>query len=243
MKGPISKNKGLQGKDILIANKITRSAQSLSLIEKRLVFAAVAKMGNNFGEIILRADEYAETFEIPVKQAYEQMRDAAHNLRTRYFSLAVPDREGNMKWEINWVEKIGYEEGTGRVGIMFTQSVAPYLCNLKKEFTKYRLRQACSLRSVHAWRLLELFEQVIGDRNEGWLHITVEDFHYAMETTQLQRDNFGKLRTQVISPAIWELVNKENWAIGFEFEKLGRKVHMLKFSITKNPQPNLFSNI
>jgi plasmid replication initiation protein len=239
----MSKSSGLQHRDVIVANTLVRSAQALSLAEKRMIFSAIAKMGNNFGEtgdVILTAAEYAETFDLPIKQAYEQLKDAADNLFDRYFTLAVPDRKGkgSMKWKVRWVESSGYDAGSGRVGLTFTQTVKPYLCGLKKEFTKYRLKQACALRSIHAWRLLELFEQ----QSSGWLNISVDDFHNAFETTELQRANFGKLRTQVIEPAIWELAKKDDWLIGFDFTKLGRKVHMLKFTFEKNPQGSLFQS-
>jgi len=229
-------NGSLQGKDVVMANTLVRSAQSLSLAEKRMLFASVAKMGNNFGEVILYASEYAETFDMPVKQAYEQLKDAAENFFNRYFTLNVPDRKGVMRWKIRWVSSIGYEEGMGRVGLRFTEEVLPYLCDLTREFTKYKLRQACALRSIHSWRLLELFEQ----QSSGWLNISVENFHHAMETTETHKKNFNQLRTKIIDPAIKELCDKDGWLIGFEAVKRGRKVETLKFTFEKNPQGKLF---
>jgi len=226
---------GLQNKNIVMANTLVRSAQSLSLAEKRLLFASVAKMGNRFGEVILTASEYAETFEMPINQAYEQMKSAVKNMRLRYFTLNVPDRKGVMRWEINWLQKIGYEDGTGRVGLRFTEDILPYLYDLTREFTKYKLKQACALRSVHSWRLLELFEQ----QSSGWLNITVENFCHAMEATDTHRKNFNQLFTKIIQPAIKELTEKDGWLIGFEIAKNGRKVHMLKFTFERDPQGRL----
>lgn len=230
-----NKSVGLQSKNIVIANTLVRSAQSLSLAEKRLLFASVAKMGNNFGEVTLTASEYAETFDMPVKQAYEQMKDACDNFFNRYFTLNIPDRVGIMKWKIRWLSSMGYEEGMGRVGLRFTEEVLPYLCDLTKEFTKYKLKQACALRSVHSWRLLELFEQ----QSSGWLNITVENFCHAMEAPEIYRLNYAHLRKKIIEPAIKELTEKDGWLIGFDFTKNGRKVHMLKFAFEKDPQGRL----
>lgn len=228
--------KGLQSKNVVVANTLVRSAQSLSLAEKRIVFAAAAKMGNNFGEVILHASEYASTFDMPVKQAYEQLKNAVEGMRTRYFTLAVPDREGVMIWKINWLQKIGYDDGKARVGLRFSEDVLPYLCDLTKEFTKYKLKQACALRSIHSWRLLELFEQ----QSSGWLAIKIEDFHHAMESNDSCRNNFAQLKRKIIEPAIKELCEKDNWLIDFSFTKAGRKVDTLKFSFEKNPQGKLF---
>lgn len=229
-------SKGLQGKRVVVANTLIRSAQSLSLAEKRIVFAAIAKMGNNFGEVILHASEYAETFDMPVKQAYEQLKGAIEGMRTRYFTLAVPDREGVMVWKINWVQKIGYDDGKARVGLRFSEDVLPYLCDLTREFTKYKLKQACALRSIHSWRLLELFEQ----QSSGWLSIKIEDFHNAMEANDSCRNNFAQLKRKIIEPAIKELQEKDGWLIDFSFAKGGRRVEILRFTFEKNPQGKLF---
>lgn len=232
----MAKYKGLQGKNVVMANTLVRSAQSLSLAEKRMLFAAVAKMGNNFGEVVLLATEYAATFDLPPNQAYEQLKAASENFFNRYFTLAVPDRKGVMRWKIRWLSSIGYEEGSGRVGLRFTEEVLPYLCDLTREFTKYRLKQACALRSIHAWRLLELFEQ----QSNGWLAISVEEFHHAMETPELYRRNFNHLRVKLIEPAIKELCDKDGWLVSWEPVKRGRKVVSLKFTFERDKQGKLF---
>ena len=242
----------LEHKNVVMANALTRSAQGLNLAEKRILFSAIAKMGNNFGkgEVYLYATEYAETFGLAPNQAYEQLKENVRNMRTRYFTLAPQDRtEGNgvkrrgkrgMVWEINWFQKIGYHDGDGMIGLKFTDDVIPYLHDLEREFTKYKLKQACALRSVYSWRLLELFEQHTGNAGKGWWAVSVEDFCDSMEAPDAMRKNFGKLRSQIIEPAITELCNKDGWLIGFETVKEGRKVVRLRFDFERDPQGTLF---
>jgi len=235
----MSKKSELQDSEIIIANTLTRSAQNLSLAEKRMIYLAIAKMGNNFGEggeVILLATEYAKTFKMPLNQAYEQLKGAADNLFERYFTLNKKDRIGVMKWKVRWVEASGYDVGTGRVGITFGHTVKPYLCNLKEKFTRYRLEQVCALRSIHSWRLLE---QLVMWESTGLYCPTVEQFHQVMETTTTHKKNFNQLLTKIIQPAIKELTEKDGWIINFSSSKLGRKVNSLKFVFTKNPQPLL----
>ena len=236
MENNLARTGTLQGKDVVMANALTRSAQGLNLAEKRILFSVIAKMGGNFGEVYLYATEYAKTFDLPNHQAYEQLKETVKGMRTRYFTLAIPDRKGVMKWEINWFSSIGYHDGEGKIGLKFNSDVVPYLYDLEREFTRYKLRQACALRSVHSWRLLELFEQFTANEGKGWVTINTEDFCNAMEASVLQRKNFGKLRTQIIEPAIKELCEKERWLIGFETVKAGRKVVRLRFDFERDPQ-------
>jgi plasmid replication initiation protein len=236
----MKKNKVLEDTEVMITNKLTRAAQALTLAEKRLIFSAIAKMGNNFqekGEVIILAREYADTFEMPVDQAYEQLRDASENLFQRYFTLNKKDRIGVMKWKVRYVEAAGYDKGNARVGVTFTQTIRPYLCNIHEAFTKYHLKQAGALRSVNSWRMLEQFMML---KDTGWWKISVEDFCTMFDATDICRRNFAELNRRIIMPAMNELIKKDDWIIGFEYEKRGRKVHMLKFTFEKDKQQSLF---
>lgn len=225
-------NTNLVEKNVVIANTLVRSAQGLSLAEKRILFAAIAKMGGKFGEVRISAAEYASAFGIDINTAYEQLKKAGEQFFNRYFTLAIPDKKGVWKKKIRWLQDYGYHDGMGETSLSFTSKVLPYLIDLEREFTKYKLKQACALRSVHSWRLLELFTQ----QSSGWLLISVNDLSKSMDLSQSYTKNFKDLRTKIIEPAIKELTNKDGWLIRWEPIKTGRKVTQLKFEFKKDPQ-------
>lgn len=229
-----AKYQGLQAKQIIISNAITRAAQGISLVEKRILFSALGKMQGEFGEVQISAQEYADTFEVDVDTAYLQLKNSVRNFRKRYIALDETLRSDNTSWEINWVSYIKYSKQQAFVAIKFNSDIVPYLFNLQGHFTKYQLKQACALRSIYSWRMLELFEQMRGSTNRiknpsGWLQISLEDFIHAMEIPKSYQKNFGIIRQKVISPAIEELCLKDHWIIEFEPEKKGKKVVGLKF--------------
>lgn len=231
---------GLQSKNIVMSNIVTRSAQGLSLAEKRILFAAIAKMVGGAGDVRISAQEYAETFEMPVKQAYDQLKSASESFWNRYLTISVPDRKGLLNWKIRWVSAYGYHDGEGFVSLSFTKEMMPYLVELENQFTQYQLKQASSLRSLHSWRLLELFEQMKGSKDvNGWLSIQLEQFWHAMEASESYRKNFSLLRKWVIEPAVKELTEKDNWLVQWEAIKTGRKVTMLRFNFQRDPQGRL----
>ncbi len=232
----------LNKKDVKIPNTITRSAQGLSLAEKRLVFSAVAKAGGKGlgDEIIITAAEYAATFEVSADEAYRQLKAAANNLFTRYFTLHEQDRNGKygMKWKIAWMSKVGYDDGLGRVGLRFGEDTRPFLQSIRNQFTLYKLKQATSLRSVYSWRLLEMMERFT---DTGIIsNISVDDFCFAMEAPEAYKANFKNIRVFIIEPAIKEISENDGWIIKFSYTKLGRKVDKLTFKFEKDPQGNLF---
>ncbi|EFZ8508062.1 replication initiation protein, partial [Shigella flexneri] len=48
----------LRGKNVVMSNAISRAAQSLSLAEKRIIFAAIAQMGGKYAPVRITAQEY-----------------------------------------------------------------------------------------------------------------------------------------------------------------------------------------
>ena len=234
---------GLKNKNIVISNVLTRSAQGLTLVEKRILMAALAQMGGIFKPVKISAVDYADTYDIDLKNAYSQIKTASQNFRSRYITYSEEYRNGNHKnWEVNWLSAIAYEDQMGFVELEFNPKLFPHLIDIQNQFTKYQLKQTAALRSVYSWRLLELLEQMKNSKtNKGWLSISIDDFWHAMEATTTHRKNFNQTKTKIIEPAIKELTEKDGWLISWEAIKSGRKVATIKFTYQRNPQASLFS--
>ena len=75
--------------------------------------------------------------------------------------------------------------------------------------------------------------QFINSDGKGWWTVDIEDFCRTMEATEKQKANFGKIRTQIIEPAIIELTEKDGWLIDYQAIKAGRKVISLHFDFSR----------
>lgn len=238
----VTENDSLANCNVVISNYITRSAQTLNLVEKRILMAGVAKLGGVNGEIKLTAQEYADTYDVNMSTAYRELKNAVNSLMKRSLSWQVKDGKHIGTLSCVWVQGYKYFKEEGYVKFKFSEYVFPFLFELEREFTKYQLQQAAALRSIYSWRLLELFEQM-KDKTDGsgWLSMSIEEFWHAMEATESHRKNFSDLRRWVIEPAIKELTEKDGWLIEWEVRKRGRKVATLLFKFQRNPQGRLFN--
>ena len=232
----------LISRNVVISNYLTRSAQTLSLVEKRILMAGIAKLGGVNGEIILTAKEYADTYKVDIRTAYNELKGAVNTLMKRTLSWQITDGKKLGTRTTIWVQGYDYFKDEGLVKFRFSEYIFPFLFELEKEFTKYQLQQAAALRSIHSWRLLEMFEQMKDKADgSGWLSMSIEEFWHAMEATESYRKNFQLLRKRVIEPAIKELTKKDNWLLEWEARKRGRKVVTLLFKFQRNPQGGLFN--
>jgi hypothetical protein len=136
------------------SNSLVRASYKLSLQEQRLILAAISKLdsrklgirpGHDQSHVRITAAEFAETFGISTKNAYEELR---------------------------WVSKVRYHDGEGWADLTFAQDILPYLTLLRKQFTSYKLKQVAGLRSVYSIRIFELCAQFA---ETGLLRISLAD--------------------------------------------------------------------
>jgi len=146
----------------------------------------------------------------------------------RNAALAAAKRDGVTIGE--WLDRAQYHEGEGWIELGWWPELLPHL-------TKYKLQQANALRSIYSWRLLELFMHY---QSTGVAEYTIEDFCTSMEATEKQKQNFAKIRTKIIEPAVKELIEKDGWLIEWQPMKTGRKVSKLRFKFKRTIQPALF---
>lgn len=232
----------LAQQNVVIANVVTRSAQSLSLAEKRILMAGIARIGGKNQRVRITAAEYAETYDVSIDTAYVQLKTAVENIFERYLQFQVWEGKKEGIERIRWVGGYRYFDKEGFVQFSFTSEIFPYLFELTEQFTKYQLKQAAALRSLHSWRLLELFEQYRNKSDsQGWLSMPIEEFWHAMEAKDSHRKNFNNLKTWIIEPAVKELQEKDSWLIEWDAVKSGRRVATLRFKFERNPQGGLFN--
>ena len=235
--------KALSECQVSMSNAITRAAQSLTLTEKRLMSSAIARLHSIRGtwtpdklKVKLTAAEYAETFGLEMNTAYDELSASADSIMKKHIRRVERSGRHERIIKTQWVGRATYAKGEGWIEIAFWHELAPHLLHLNSEFTRYRLKQASALRSLYAWRLLELLQMFA---STGLLRMPIEEFQHAMDVPESYRRNFKALRIRVIEPAVKELSTKDHWLIEWTRKKRGRKVIGLEFRFKRNPQGQL----
>jgi plasmid replication initiation protein len=226
-----------------MANAITRSAHGLSLPEKRFIAAALAKTDSTdmrglqdqtMWVVRLTAMEYAETFEVTLDTAYEQLQTGAKELQQPKIVMERPGKRGKMQKVVrSWTITNTYAPGEGYVEVRWHPDIVPFLFGLRTEFTTYKLKHAAAFRSIYSWRLFECLRSWQGT---GRWTPTIAEFQDATDATPTARANFKELRLRVIEPAVKELREKNGLIVNWTPVKAGRKVTALRFEFEPDPQ-------
>lgn len=234
------------------SSALVRSAQGLTLAEKRLVMLAVSKIDSRktppkAGEspvVKITAAEYAEVMGVDSHTAYDQLKSASRHLYHRSLRFFEPSFRRKTKTpvfnEVNmrWVAEAHYHKNEAWVELHFWHRLVPHLMGLQKHFVTYQLKSAVALRSIYSWRMLELLTRF---EKTGIAEYTIEDFALSMDATEKQRSNFNNIRRRIIEPAVKELNSKDGWDIEWEPIKRGRKVVTVRFTFKKKAQLDMLS--
>jgi plasmid replication initiation protein len=228
---------------VRMSNLLIRAGHGLSLPEKRIVMLALSKLNKqktNMGEMPtervarIHATELAEVGNISVDVAYRELRDGQKKLYDRSITSCFDPVTGEEKdGFFRWVTRMHYQNKEGWIEAAFNPDVLPYICELEKEFTSYKLSRAGAFRSIYTWRLFELLMQF---KHTGLLKISVEELHKALETPSVYQQNFYHLRKKIIAPAIEEIKEKDGLNVQWKPIKKGRRVELIEFSFPVEQQ-------
>ncbi|MCI5168391.1 MAG: RepB family plasmid replication initiator protein [Candidatus Electrothrix sp. GM3_4] len=179
----------------------------------------------------MKLKDLADFLNINVKYAYHEIDNITRCLRKR--ELHIPEKNG---W-INtvWVSSCRYNGAKGTVSFRFDPELKPYLVQLKKEFTKYRIALVVQFKSIHSIRIYQLLKQYKGI---GYRKFRVDKLKEILGIKQNEYREFKRFRGRVLNQAKKEFEKKDEKGnfkcdLTFELETIReeRKITRLKFVI------------
>lgn len=222
-------------KDLVVkSNRLVEASYRLTLAEQRIILYAIVaarRTGHGLSAddfVDIQAVDYAATYEVPVKQAYEQIKEAALTLFDRYVVLHDTHPESGMRrvTKMRWVSTASYIDGAGTIQLRFAPDMVPHITRLEACFTRYQLEQVAGMSSVHAIRLYELLMQwgSVGQREIelDWLKRVLE-----LENEYPAIKDFKK---RVIDVALAQINAHTDLTVSYAQRKTGRNVTHFLFT-------------
>jgi plasmid replication initiation protein len=121
---------------------------------------------------------------------------------------------------------IDYYPGDGKVILQFSKGIIPYLSELSKNFTRYKLQNVTQFKSVYSIRLYELLVQ--------WLSTGKRDIEVEWLKNQLQVEEcysrIGNFKNRVVDVAVVEINQHSNIWVKYTQRKAGRTITHFLFT-------------
>lgn len=214
---------------VVKANALNESRYKLTVQEQRLILHMVSMIAPGdveFKPYSFAVKDFAALVGLSGKSIYKDVKDMTGNLLGRRITIAEDD--GDL--QIGWISSAKYYDGQGLVELRFDPLLKPYLLALKKEFTRYQLKNTIRLKSAYSVRLYELLKQY---QSVGARFFEVDELRAILGVPEGKMPLFGNFKARVLEKARRELKETD---IGFTYEplKTGRKITGLEFTIFQN---------
>ncbi len=226
---------------VVKSNDLVEASYRLSVAEQRLVLTAISKV-DRFRPISdqekyeVTAAELAQVCGNHIKTAYRDLQSACEQL----FERRVTVYTDGKKIVTRWVQAVIYSEGSAE--LMFSAPIAPYLTNLKAQFTQYCLSDVARMSSAYAIRLYELLVQ--------WGNAKPREVEVEWLREVLQLDGkypaIKDFKLYVIEKAVQQINEFSPLSVSYSQRKTGRRITHLIFKFQskvdkgrKKPSPQL----
>jgi plasmid replication initiation protein len=222
------------------SNKLIEANYKLGVIEQKIILCLASNIqptDSDFKTYTLPIKEFTRLLGLKGSPKYKDLRDITKELMQKVFEIRI-----NKKViQVAWLSFVAYNESEGTIDIRFDPFLRPYLLELKREFTSYKLENVVKLKSTYAIRIYELLKQYEKIQERTFL---LKDLRKLLGAEDIY-PAYGNFKQRVLMPAQKELKAKTDISFKLEEIKNGRRVIKIKFIIesvkqNKGEQLNLF---
>ncbi len=212
------------------SKEIINSQQDLSLMERRLIYSLVSLVqpdDEEFKTYTVQIKDLANLLGVVEKSFYERVKKTIDQLQSKQLVI----ENNSIKQKITWVQSATYVKGEGRVKIKLSEDLAPFFRNLKRAYTKYRIKNVLKLRSEYSWRLYEILKEREFRKERV---IKIAELRYLLNIPDDKYKMLKHLR-ELLDSVQKELEEKTDITFSYDVHKrVGRSVESFIFQISRN---------
>ena len=179
-------------------------------------------------EHVLTAKEFCEVFNTDLSNCYRFLHKACKKLMKTSIVLEKP--ELSEIWEINICSMAKYNMKQGSITIQFTDSIMPYLAQVKARFVLYNLKEIGNFGSLYTTRLYELIQEF---KETGWMKKSIAQLREVFAVGNDKFKLYGHFKKNTFAHACQEINDNYDIDLRFEEKKVGRKVVAIEFFFKK----------
>lgn len=219
----------------VMANDIVKGKQDMTLQEARIIrllITQVVKEDKDLKTYVCTVKDFAKFLNISSSNIYRDIRSICDSLLQKVVRVGT----GNPKdpWEIfQWVQLAKYDGQN--IKLMLSEQIKPYVIELDKYFTQYKLLNILAMDSYYAIRFYELLkcEEGLTRGNKEYLEFTIEELRKFFDCeNKLVR--ISQFKEKVIEIAVREINQKTDIFVEYEEKKVGRSIYSMKFYLSFN---------
>lgn len=165
------------------------------------------------------------------------IKEALQRLSDKSMWIKIPSTEDkDAEVLVRWIAKAVILPNVNYVDILFDEDLKPFLLDLKKQYTQYRLFWTLAMKSKYSIRLYELLKSF-----ENYANNTNQDVQCSLDFLKssmgIDYERWVDIRRFVIEPALVEINELTDINAGYKAIKTGRSVTRVDFFIISKTNP------
>jgi len=221
---------------IVLSNDIVKGKQNTTLQQARfirLMISQIVKQDTDFQKYTCRIQDFAKFFGIVPDNMYKDVFTFCSELIKTQVYIGT----GNPKkpWKtINWFNCAEYD-GQGGITLCLSEQIRPYVLDLSKWYTQYKLKHIKRMSSFYGIRLYEILKC---DDNKA--RDTKNEYTYSVDELreilccEKKNTRISDFKRKVIEKAVDEINNNTDYIVYVDYIKTGRKITHIKFTLYWN---------
>lgn len=213
---------------VVKSNALIEACHKLSVQEQKVLLLAISKIPKDASPTddrlySISAQDLASLNGQELKNCYVELKNTALTLMDKKVHIKdLPNGDGKRKKTLVtcWVQSVFYVEDEGKVDLRFSKDILPYICQLKQQFSIYKIKHIGSMSSSYGIRLYEILAQYLPI---GHREVPLE---WMRESFQLQEKYpaIKDLKKWVIEPAVSDINATSDLWVSYKQRKTGRRV-------------------
>jgi len=215
---------------IVKSNTLVEASYRLTAVEQKIILTLVSKIKKDdieFQRYNFKISEFLELMDIKDQSKYKHIPVIAEGLMKKVITI----QEGNNILKVAWLSGVRVLRGEGIVEMEFSPYLKPYLLQLKKRFTSYKLQDVIQLKSAYSVRIYELLKQY---ETLGQRIFTIDELRYILAIQENEYKLYHQFKQRILLHSQNEIKKKTDIAFDFEEIKKKRKVVGIKFIVKSN---------
>ena len=224
---------------------IQRSKISLTLTQQRLINYAIS--------LIDRTKESIDYIEIDTRKLEKILQVSENNFT--FFRTEIKKIKDLPSLEIFidgkyvplcWLDDYEIIPHEQTVRVLFGKRLAPYLINLRKNFTQSQLKVYLSFKYIYSSILYDILKSVAAfnfSKTKNYIHqynIKLDNLREKLGIKQDSYKNFSDFRRFVLIPSLEEISKHSDIVADNTIEKKGRRVENIIFTVQfKSPMERM----
>jgi len=225
------------------AHEISRSAQAMPVILRRLVYLTMAQVrpgDASFMEVHMKVGDIARALGMDDKEGgvagpvYERIRACIVEGLKEIIQIKQPDG----KWTaFQWFARAQYDPKTDHIQVRLHDDLRPYVLEVQKAFKTFAIKDIAKLQGKYALRVFELVMTREGQASKSgrwWYEVEISELRIMFKLGPNEYTRTNDLRVRLIEDPVRE-INEAELGIYLTpaYIRQGRRLLAVRFNCQK----------